>query len=141
MTNGIAASRTVVAVEAGSQRTTTVATDTPTIAATATDRSTADDVVDLSSLVVRARVCESECAVVVVRANRPISPPPPLNPLFADDDTRLNGKLEQRCPLRFHMSSVFENRQARSAHLRRTRPKIQFATKDSRLFADKGKTT
>jgi len=53
--------------------------------------------------------------------------------------TRLNGKREQRCPLRFHMSSVFENRQARCAHLRRTRQKIQFGSKDQRLFAHKGK--
>lgn len=53
--------------------------------------------------------------------------------------TRLNGKREQRCPLRFHMSSVFENRQARCAHLRRTRQKIQFGSKDQRLFAYKGK--
>jgi len=53
--------------------------------------------------------------------------------------TRLNGKREQRCPLRFHMSSVFENRQARCAHLRRTRQKIQFGAKDQRLFAHKGK--
>jgi len=53
--------------------------------------------------------------------------------------TRLNGKREQRCPLRFHMSSVFENRQARCAHLWRTRQKIQFGPKDQRLFADKGR--
>lgn len=53
--------------------------------------------------------------------------------------TRLNGKREQRCPLRFHMSAMFENRQARCAHLRRTRQKIQFGAKDQRLFAHKGK--
>lgn len=39
------------------------------------------------------------------------------------------------------MSSVFENRQARCAHLRRTRQKIQFGPKDQRLFAHKGKRT
>lgn len=53
--------------------------------------------------------------------------------------TRLNGKREQRCPLRFHMSSMFENRQTRCAHIRRTRQKIQFGAKDQRLFAHKGK--
>lgn len=37
------------------------------------------------------------------------------------------------------MSSVFKNRQARCAHLRRTRQKIQFGAKDQRLFAHKGK--
>lgn len=37
------------------------------------------------------------------------------------------------------MSPVFENRQARRAHLRRTRQKIQIGSKDQRLFAHKGR--
>lgn len=61
--------------------------------------------------------------------------------LFISDDNaiRLNGKRKQRCPLRFHMPSVFENRQTCRAHLRRTRQEIQFGTKDQRLFANKGR--
>jgi hypothetical protein len=76
---------------------------------------------DQSRAAVRRRL--SECVVISLR-----SPP-----------TRLNGKREQRCPLRFHMSSVFENRQARSAHLWRTGQKVQFGAKDQRLLAHKGK--
>lgn len=37
------------------------------------------------------------------------------------------------------MSSVFENRQTRCAHLWRTWQKIQFGPKDQRLFAHKGR--
>jgi len=110
-------------------------------------------------------VCVCACAAVC-RADRPISRSSPTPPLpvavsrlalvcmcgavrvrvrvavslrLLPTTTRLNGKREQRCPLRFHMSSMFENRQACCAHLRRTRQKIQFGSKDQRLFAYKGK--